>query len=123
MSDKINIKFNCSGEWSDNPSEPNFKVEDGDVREVSAAFANVVVEAKKGKITKKKPEVKVEDNTPAHLVEGEVCTMEDGSEGIVTDGACVAKEETPENGDKCKLENGKDGVIKDGVCVKKGLLG
>lgn len=120
MSDKISVKFNCEGDWSDHPADPIFHVEEGDVVEVSASLANVVVEAKKGKIVKKKPK----KETPPALVEGEACTLEDGIEGTVKDGACVANEDdSPKDGDKCKLENGKDGVIKNGECVKKGILG
>ena len=124
MSDKITVKFKEEGKWSDNPADPVFEVEEGEVREVSASFANMLVDAKKGKIVKKKV-VKTEDeDEKPELKEGESCTTDDGTEGTVKDGTCVANEDDkPKEGDACKLDNGKDGVIKDGKCVKKGFLG
>lgn len=99
MSDKILVKFKEAGKWADNPADPVFEVDADEVVEVSANLANIVVDAKKGKIVKKKPIEKTEEDKDPN----------DGDE--------------PKEGDKCTLDNGKEGVIKNGECVKKGLLG
>lgn len=124
MSDKITVKFKEAGKWADNPADPIFEVEEGEVREVSATLANLIVENKRGKIVKKKVVIEDEDKDP-ELKEGDVCTMEEGTKGTVKDGACVANEDdnAPKDGDACELDNGKTGVIKKGKCVKKGILG
>jgi len=54
--------------------------------------------------------------------DGDSCKMEDGSDGVMKDGVCVAmksegKMKKEADGDSCKMEDGSDGVMKDGVCV------
>jgi len=57
--------------------------------------------------------------------EGEVCTLDDGTEGIMNaEGVCVAKPaeeaKAKAEGDVCQLEDGSEGVIDaDGNCVAK----
>lgn len=105
MGDLIKVKFKEAGKWADSPSEPVFDVEKDEVKEVSSSFANMLVEAGKGKIVKRAPVGKTEDDKKP---DDENPDKDDNE---------------PKDGDACKLENGKDGVIKNGECVKKGFLG
>ena len=56
---EIKIKFLCDGCWSDEPGKPNFEVEAGDEREVTARLANIAVSAGKAEfvVLKAEPEV------------------------------------------------------------------